>query len=275
MTSELQYTKLLHNLFEHGEERETRNGTTLSLFGYTLDFNLQEGFPLLTTKKMFFKGIKTELAWFLRGSTDVTELHQYNNKIWDLNTVNRGYDAGAVYGFQWRHFGADYVDCKTDYTGKGVDQIARLIKEIKENPNSRRLILCAWNPSAEKDMCLPPCHVLYQFYVKRGRLSCQLYQRSSDVFLGLPFNIASTALLTHLMAHETGLEVGKVRIVLGDAHLYKDHIGVSTIQMERTPYQFPTLKIIREKDGLMNVKPEEIEIHNYKCHERLKAEMNV
>ena len=275
MTSEIQYIYLLNKLLEDGEERETRNGKTLSIFGYRMEFDLQEGFPLLTTKKMFFKGIMTELAWFLRGSTDVTELHKYNNRIWDLNTQDRDYDAGPVYGFQWRHFGADYVDCKTDYTGKGVDQIAQLIKDIQATPTSRRMVLSAWNPAAQHQMCLPPCHVMYQFYVAEGRLHCQMYQRSSDVFLGLPFNIASTALLTHLLAHETGLDVGKVYVVLGDAHLYEDHVGVAALQMERKPYPFPTLKIDRERDGLWGVTPGEISLVDYISHARLKAKMSV
>lgn len=274
--SEYQYINLLHDLFDYGERRETRNGSTLSLFGHHLTFDLSEGFPLLTTKKMFFKGIVTELAWFLRGSTDVTELHKYNNRIWDLNTNDRNYDAGPVYGFQWRHFGAEYKDCKTDYKGKGVDQIAKLIELIKTDPTSRRMVLSAWNPLAQEDMCLPPCHVMYQFYVKKNRLSCQMYQRSSDAFLGLPFNIASTALLTHLLAHETGLDVGSVRVVLGDLHLYENHCGVANIQMDRKPYPLPKLQIKRQNlDGLWNLKYEDVELVGYQSHGRLKAEMSV
>ena len=185
-----QYIDLLTTLLEHGERRDTRNGPVYSMFGYMLHFDLTRGFPLITTKKMFFKGIVTELAWFLRGSTDVTELHEHKNHIWDGNTADRNFDAGPIYGFQWRHFGAKYVDCKTNYTGKGVDQIAQLIKNIKDNPTSRRHVLSAWNPNAQSEMALPPCHVMYQFYVKEGKLSCQMYQRSADAFLGLPFNIA-------------------------------------------------------------------------------------
>jgi thymidylate synthase len=274
--SEHQYINLLHDLFNYGEHRTTRNGTTLSLFGHHLDFNLQDGFPLLTTKKMFFKGIVTELAWFLRGCTDVTELHKDKNHIWDGNTKDREFDAGPVYGFQWRHFGAEYKDCKSDYTGKGVDQIAKLIHLIKTDPTSRRMVLSAWNPSAQEDMCLPPCHVMYQFYVKNNRLSCQMYQRSSDAFLGLPFNIASTALLTHLLAHETGLDVGNVRVVLGDLHLYETHCGVANIQMSREPYPFPKLQIKRKNlNGLWNLKYEDVELVDYQSHGRLKAEMSV
>lgn len=268
-----QYLDVLTSLIEHGERRETRNGAVYSLFGYVLHYELAEGFPLLTTKKVWFSGIKSELAWFLRGSTDVTELHAHNNHIWDLNSKDRDYDAGPIYGFQWRHFGAEYVDCKTNYTGQGVDQVAAIIEEIKANPHSRRLLLNAWNPLAQKDMCLPPCHVIYQFYVKDNTLSCQMYQRSADAFLGLPFNIASTALLTHLIAHETGLAPGGVRIVLGDVHLYEEHVGVAALQAQRVPYAAPTLKIHRTPDGLKDVKIDEIELEGYRYHPALKARM--
>ena len=273
MSIETQYIELIHSIFHYGQRRTTRNAATLSIFGVTLHFDLKKGFPLLTTKKMFFKGIVTELAWFLRGSTDVTELHEHNNHIWDGNTKDRNYDAGPVYGFQWRHFGADYISCKEDYTGQGIDQIAKIIHLIKTNPHSRRIYLSAWNPMDEQDMCLPPCHVSYQFYVQEKTLFCQMYQRSADVFLGLPFNIASTALLVHLIAHECELEVGSVRIVLGDAHIYETHVGVATLQTHRNPYPLPTIQIEREKDGLKAVKWEEINLTDYKYHPTLKASM--
>ena len=271
--TEYQYMDIITDLLEHGERRVTRNAVVYSLFGYVLHYDLSEGFPLLTTKRMWFNGIKSELAWFLRGSTDVKQLHEHNNHIWDINTEDRDYDAGPIYGFQWRHYGAEYKDCNTDYSGQGVDQIAKLINEIKENPTSRRFILNAWNPVDQSNMSLPPCHVMYQFYVKDGSLSCQMYQRSADVFLGLPFNIASSALLTHLIAHETDLNVGKLRIILGDAHLYEEHIGAASIQLNRVPYDMPVLKIEREKDCLRDVKMDEITIEHYRHHGLLRAKL--
>ena len=273
MSIEEQYLELIHSIFHYGERRTTRNATTLSIFGVTLHMDLNKGFPLLTTKKMFFKGIVTELAWFLRGSTDVTELHEHNNHIWDSNSKDRGFDAGPVYGFQWRHFGADYISCKEDYTGQGVDQIEKIIHMIKTNPHSRRIYLSAWNPMDEEDMCLPPCHVSYQFYVQSGKLFCQMYQRSADVFLGLPFNIASTSLLVHLIAHECDLQVGSVRIVIGDCHIYENHVGVATMQTQRIPFGLPTLIIRREKDGLRDLKFKDVKLRGYQHHSALKAIM--
>jgi len=268
---ELQYLRLISDLISFGDRRETRNGSVVSLFGRVMYFNLEKYFPLLTTKKMFFKGILSELAWFLRGSTDVTELHQDDNHIWDANTSERDFDAGPVYGFQWRHFGAEYTDCKGQY--EGIDQVASLIDNIKKNPHSRRLILSAHNPKDEPKMCLPPCHMTYQFYVREGRLHCQMYQRSADVFLGLPFNIASTALLTHLLAHETSLLPGSIRIVLGDCHIYESHMAVAAEQLRRVPYTFPTIKIERESDGLKNVTVNDIVLENYRHHSKLYAKM--
>ena len=273
MNSEQQYLEVLRELLQRGDYRNTRNAKVLSCFGHMLTFDLSEGFPLLTTKKVFFKGIVTELAWFLRGDTNVRLLHEHNNHIWDGNTKELDFDAGPVYGYQWRHFGAGYTDCHADYTGKGVDQIASIISLIKEDPTSRRIILTAWNPLMQNEMCLPPCHMTYQFYVKDGKLNVLMHQRSSDVFLGLPFNIASTALFVHLLAHETDLEVGIVKIALGDYHLYETHIGVATIQMNRVPYQFPKLTINREKDGLKDVKLNEISLSEYRHHPALRAKM--
>lgn len=273
MSIDKQYLNLIHTIFQYGERRETRNATTLSIFGTVLTIEPHEGFPLLTTKKMFFKGIVTELAWFLRGSTDVTELHEVGNHIWDGNTKDRDFDAGPVYGFQWRHYGADYTTCKADYTGKGIDQIANLIHLIKNIPSSRRILLSAWNPKDQDKMCLPPCHVSYQFYVHDGKLLCQMYQRSADVFLGLPFNIASTSLLVHLLAHETDLEVGSIRILIGDAHLYESHAAVATLQTQREPKKLPTITINREKDGLRDIKYKDITLNGYQSHPSLKADM--
>lgn len=272
---EVEYLQLLLRILTTGDLREGRNGKVWSVFGATLTHDLADGFPLLTTKRMFWKGIVEELAWFLRGSTDVRELQQKGVHIWDANTVERNFDAGPVYGFQWRHFGAEYFGCDIPTkSGEGVDQIAEIIRLIREEPNSRRMVLSAWNPSQQYLMCLPPCHVMYQFYVRKGRLDCQMYQRSSDVFLGLPFNIASTALLTHLMAHETGLEPGRIHIVLGDAHIYDEHTTVARKQLERDPFPLPQLApIIREHDELWGVKLEDAEIINYKSHGSLKAKM--
>lgn len=273
---ELQYLDLLQKIISTGDKRTGRNGDVFSLFGATLEHDLAEGFPLLTTKRMFWKGIVEELAWFLRGSTDVSELHKVGVHIWDGNTVARSFDAGPVYGFQWRHYDADYTTCTADYQGKGTDQIAAVIDLIKENPTSRRIILSAWNPRQQSDMCLPPCHIMYQFYVRGTHLDCQMYQRSADAFLGLPFNIASTALLTHLIAHETGLEAGKIRLVLGDVHVYEEHVDVAMAQVDRKPFtmSLPHLAPLeREKDGLWNVKFADFNIMNYRHLTALKAVM--
>ena len=273
---EAQYLKILHHLLTQGSRRDTRSGTTYSSFGHILECNLNDGFPLLTTKKMYWRGIVEELAWFLRGSTDVTELRSERVHIWDGNTENRNYDAGPVYGFQWRHFGAPYTTCKADYEGKGRDQIKEIIHLIRRDPTSRRIFLSAWNPKQQHEMAVPPCHVSYQFYVdSKNQLHCQMYQRSADVFLGLPFNIASTALLVHLIAHETDRKVGKLRIILGDAHLYEEHAGVAAKQLKRAPFEFPKINIEREKDGLWGLKRSEVKIKNYKSYDALKAKMAV
>lgn len=273
---EIQYLDLLQKIITKGDSRTGRNGNVFSLFGATLEHDLTNGFPLLTTKRMFWKGIVEELAWFLRGATDVRELHRMGVHIWDGNTAHRNFDAGPVYGFQWRHFDADYTNCTADYEGKGTDQIAAVIELIKNDPTSRRIILSAWNPRQQHDMCLPPCHVMYQFYVRGTHLDCQMYQRSSDAFLGLPFNLASTALLTHLIAHETGLHAGRIRIVLGDAHVYEEHVDVAMTQVDRKPYamSLPQLKPLqREKDGLQNVKFADFDILDYRHMPALKAAM--
>ena len=273
---EHQYLNLLHNLLTKGERRITRSGTVYSSFGHVIEGDISKHFPLLTTKKMFWKGIVEELAWFLRGSTDVTELRSKGVHIWDGNTETRNYDAGPVYGFQWRHFGATYSTCKEDYSGKGQDQIKRVIELIREDPFSRRILLSAWNPQQQHQMALPPCHVSYQFYVDtENTLHCQMYQRSADAFLGLPFNIASTALLLHLIASESDKKVGKLRIVIGDLHLYEEHAGVAAIQAGRVPHEPPTINIAREKDGLWKFKMEDVALENYRHHPRLKAKMAV
>lgn len=253
--------------------RPTRNGNVKSMFGAHLECDLSDGFPLLTTKNMFWKGIVEELAWFLRGSTDVKELRNKKVYIWDGNSAARNYDAGPVYGFQWRHFGATYTDCSAQYTG--FDQVQYIIDQLKANPMSRRLVMSAWCPSQMGQMCLPPCHVMYQFYVESdNRLSVQMTQRSSDVFLGLPFNIASTALLTHLVAHQVGLDPGRLLIHIGDAHVYEEHVDACQVQLGRLPTRLPTISIDRPTtDNLWNVKLSEIKVHNYSPQKRIKAPM--
>lgn len=268
---EKQYLDLLSTLLKTGERRETRSGSVYSSFGHVLKCDLQKEFPLLTTKKMFFRGIVEELSWFLRGSTNVQELRDRWVHIWDSNTEDRNYDAGPVYGFQWRHFGAEYKTCNDTY--EGVDQIAQVIHLLRQDPTSRRIFLSAWNPKQQSEMALPPCHVSYQFYVSNNQVHCQMYQRSADVFLGLPFNIASTALLVHLLASECGREPGKLRIVIGDAHLYESHVGVAMLQCERDIKPAPTLQIAREQDGLWKVNHDEIILRDYECHGVLKAKM--
>jgi len=272
---EQQYLSLIQRVLETGHERQGRNGTVKSVFGASLECDLKDGFPLLTTKKMFWKGIVEELAWFLRGGTNVEELRAHKVHIWDGNSADQGYDAGPVYGFQWRHFGAEYIDCHTDYSGQGIDQISDIIRLIKETPTTRRLVLSGWCPAQQHQMCLPPCHVLYQFYVEGdGRLSVQMYQRSSDVFLGLPFNIASTALLLNLVAHQTNLEAGRVLLQVGDAHVYEEHITACQEQLTRTPGPLPSIVLNRSKtDFLWNVQRADVKLCNYKAASRLTAPM--
>lgn len=272
---ESQYLELMRRVLDSGEARDTRNGPTRSVFGASITCDLQEGFPLLTTKKMFWRGIVEELAWFLRGSTNVEELRRANVHIWDGNSESRAYDAGPVYGFQWRHSGATYTDCHQDYTGQGVDQIETVIRLIREHPTSRRIVLNAWAPAQQAQMCLPPCHVMYQWYVdQHQKLSCIMTQRSSDVFLGLPFNIASTALLTHLLAHQTNLGVGSLTLQVGDAHVYEEHVEACRTQLERTPTTPPMLEVHRCKDdNLWNVQTADVTLERYQCQSRIKAPM--
>lgn len=274
MSIEHKYLHLLETCLNY-PLRETRNSVCHSMFGAFLEHNLQDGFPLLTTKRVFFRGVVEELAWFLRGSTNAEELRDKGVHIWDKNAeaydeVN-GTDCGAIYGFLWRHFGAQYETCYDDYESKGVDQVAHVIRGLKEDPHSRRHVICAWNPSAPAS--LPPCHVLYQFYVQDGTLSVQMYQRSADLFLGVPFNIASTALLTHLIAHECDLDVGTMRIIFGDAHIYENHVEAVQEQLGRMPRNLPTLSIVREKDELRNLQKDEVQILSYNPDEAIRAEM--
>lgn len=272
---EAQYLRLLQTVLTYGKPKDTRNGRVRSRFGAHLECDLAQGFPLLTTKKMFWRGIVEELAWFLRGSTNVQELRDKKVHIWDGNSAAREYDAGPVYGFQWRHFGAEYTDCHADYSGQGVDQIARIVDLLRQDPNSRRMVLSAWCPTQQSKMCLPPCHVMYQFYVEAdGRVSCMMTQRSADIFLGLPFNIASTALLTALVAHQVGRTPGHLILNIGDAHIYEEHTDACRRQLTRTTFPMPTLHIERPTDDtLWAFRAEDVTLANYQSHGSIKAPM--
>jgi len=269
---EQQYLELLERCCVQAPRR-TRNATTYSLFGGSISHDLSQGFPMLTTKRVFFRGIVEELAWFLRGSTDVQELRDRNVNIWNMNAdkydpVHKR-DVGGMYGFLWRHFGAKYTDCHSSYDG--VDQVAAVIRGIREDPHSRRHVIDSWDPSTPA--AIPPCHVLYQFYVSDNKLSVQMYQRSADLFLGVPFNIASTALLTHLIANECNLDVGTLRIVFGDVHVYESHVPAVREQLQRTPRALPTLTVKRKPDGLWKVKPSEVTLDGYTPYPSLRAPM--
>lgn len=310
------YHDLCKRVLEEGENKDDRTGTgTISIFGHQMRFDLSEGFPLLTTKKVSFKLIATELLWFIKGDTNIRYLLQYKNNIWNEwafkkwiesndydgpdmtdfgrrslvdDEFNEQYkaqlaifkdkilndddfmikygDLGNVYGKQWRDW--------KDQDGKRFDQLKTLIENIKQNPNSRRHIISAWNPTEIDTMALPPCHTLFQFYVKDGKLSCQLYQRSADIFLGVPFNIASYSLLTHLIAQECGLEVGEFVHTFGDAHIYKNHIDAINEQLSRDSYDAPKLNINTDK-SLFDIEYEDLEIDGYESHPSIKAPIAV
>ena len=311
------YLQLIRDILEKGHKKSDRTGTgTKSLFGYQMRFNLAEGFPLLTTKKVPFGLIKSELLWFLRGDTNIRFLLEHNNHIWDewafknwvqsdeyhgpdmtnfglraqeddnFNKVyqdekkkfcqkivedqefaNKFGNLGDVYGAQWRHW--------QTRDGETIDQIKDVIETIKNNPDSRRMIVTAWNPEDVPLSALPPCHTLFQFYVNDGKLSCQLYQRSADVFLGVPFNIASYALLTHMIARETRLEVGEFVHTLGDAHIYLNHLDQVNEQLERSPYDAPKLWLNPEKKNIMDFEMKDIKVKNYRSHSAIKAPVAV
>jgi thymidylate synthase len=261
------YLELCRRIIKEGARKQDRTGTgTLSIFGHSMRFDLSAGFPLVTTKKLHTRSIIYELLWFLQGDTNVRYLQEHGVHIWDEWADEHG-ELGPVYGKQWRSFrGTD---------GKTVDQIQWLIDEIKRNPDSRRLIVSAWNPVEIAQMALPPCHCLFQFYVAQGVLSCQLYQRSGDTFLGIPFNIASYALLTHMLAHVTGLVAGEFIHTIGDAHLYLNHLEQVKIQLTRTPFPLPTLKLNPAVRSLFDFQFEDIEIVNYQAHPTLKGKVAV
>ncbi|HCV52669.1 thymidylate synthase [Exiguobacterium sp. Leaf187] len=258
-----QYHALCEHILEHGTKKEDRTGTgTLSVFGHQMRFSLQDGFPLITTKKLHMKSIIHELIWFISGDTNIRYLQENGVRIWNEWADENG-DLGPVYGAQWRSFPRP--------DGTTVDQLAQVIEQIKTNPDSRRLIVSAWNPGQVDEMALPPCHLLFQFYVADGKLSCQLYQRSADVFLGVPFNIASYALLTHMIAHVCGLEVGDFVHTLGDAHIYSNHIEQVNLQLTRTPKKLPTLRFARTVDRIEDFRFEDIIIEGYDPDPHIKG----
>lgn len=261
------YHNLLKHILAHGSQKNDRTGTgTLSVFGYQMRFDLAQGFPLVTTKKLHLKSIIHELLWFLKGDTNVGYLNQQGVSIWDEWADQDG-NLGPIYGKQWRSWATP--------SGDTIDQIDNLIKTIKNDPDSRRLIVNAWNVGELQDMALTPCHALFQFYVANNKLSCQLYQRSADVFLGVPFNIASYALLTHMIAAVCGLEVGEFIWTGGDCHLYLNHLEQTKLQLERTPFSLPTLKIHHQHQDIDDFKFEDFEILNYQCHPAIKAPIAV
>ena len=262
-----QYLDLLQYVLDHGTERHDRTGTgTIGVFGYQMRFNLGEGFPALTTKKLHLRSIIHELLWFLRGDTNIKYLKDNGVSIWDEWADENG-DLGPVYGSQWRSW--------PDGHGGTIDQIANVVREIKGNPYSRRLMVTAWNPAEIQDMALPPCHCLFQFYVSEGKLSCQLYQRSADIFLGVPFNIASYALLTMMMAQVCELEAGDFVHTFGDAHIYKNHIDQVHLQLTRDPRPLPTMRINPEVKDIFGFRYEDFTLENYNPHPHIKGEVSV
>jgi thymidylate synthase len=262
-----QYLDLMNDILENGAHKSDRTGTgTLSVFGRQLRFNLAEGFPLVTTKKLHLRSIIYELLWFLNGDTNIKYLKDNGVSIWDEWADEDG-NLGPVYGYQWRSWPAR--------NGGKIDQISKLIEQLRQKPDSRRHMVTAWNPADVDDMALPPCHALFQFYVADGKLSCQLYQRSCDTFLGLPFNIASYALLTHMIAQQCDLEGGDFVWTGGDVHLYSNHLDQTRIQLSREPFALPILKINRKPDSVFDYRFEDFEIVNYQAHPSIKAPIAV
>jgi len=278
---------LIRTIIDKGKVKEDRTGTgTISIFGAQMRYDLRESFPLLTTKRVFWRGVAEELLWFVKGCTDANVLTEKKVHIWDMNGTRefldkRGLtdrevgDLGPIYGFQWRHFGAKYVNKDTDYTGQGVDQLAQVIETIKTNPTDRRIIMSAWNPTDLPEMALPPCHSFCQFYVCDGELSCQMYQRSCDMGLGVPFNIASYALLTYMIAHVCDLKPGELIHTLGDAHVYLNHVEPLKKQLNRIPKPFPTLTFARKVENIDDFTFEDFILEGYEHHPKIKMDMAV
>jgi thymidylate synthase len=284
---EYQYLNSIRNIIASGDSFDDRTGVgTLATFGHQMRFDLRKSFPLLTTKRVFWRGVVEELLWFVRGDTNANHLTEKGVKIWEGNGSRefldkRGLphreigDLGPVYGFQWRHFGAKYVDMHTDYTGAGVDQLAECINLIKTNPADRRMVLSAWNPADLELMALPPCHMFCQFYVSNGELSCLMYQRSCDMGLGVPFNIASYSLLTCMVAKVCGLKPGEFIHTMGNTHVYKNHVEPLQVQLERTPRPFPTLQINRDVTNIDDFRAEDFELVGYNPLGKIAMEMAV
>lgn len=281
--NEQAYLDLLQHVLSHGSEKGDRTGTgTLSHFGAQLRFDLADGFPLLTTKKVHFKSIVYELFWFLSGSTHIDYLQENNVRIWNewataeqTARFNRpAGDLGPIYGHQWRNYGATKRE-DGNYENDGVDQITDVIEQIKTNPNSRRLIVSGWNPKEAEQVALPPCHTLFQFFVADNKLSCQLYQRSADLFLGVPFNIASYALLTHMVAQVCGLEVGEFVWTGGDCHIYQNHRAQVELQLTRSLYSLPTLTLNPDIKDIFAFSYDDISVEGYESHPAIKAKVAV
>ncbi len=262
-----QYLDLMRHVIEHGDIQSDRTGVgTRSVFGYQMRFDLSEGFPLVTTKKVHLKSIVYELLWFLRGDTNIEYLKEHNVKIWDDWADKKG-DLGPIYGYQWRSW--PVVD------GTGIDQISRVINQIRDTPHSRRIIVSAWNVSQIDRMAIPPCHTMFQFHVANGKLSCQLYQRSADVFLGVPFNIASYVLLTMMIAQVTDLVPGEFIHTFGDAHLYMNHADQVKLQLERTPRPLPVMRLNSEVRNIFDFKYDDFALENYDPYPHIKAPIAV
>jgi thymidylate synthase len=262
-----QYLDFLQDILHNGTKKEDRTGTgTVSVFGRQMRFDLEDGFPLVTTKKLHLKSIIHELLWFLKGETNIAYLKENKVRIWDEWADEEG-NLGPVYGHQWRSWSTP--------NGETIDQISNVIEDIKNNPDSRRLIVTAWNPSDVPNMALPPCHLLFQFYVAEGKLSCQLYQRSADSFLGVPFNIASYALLTMMVAQVTGLKPGEFVHTIGDAHIYTNHIEQVELQLTREPKPLPKMKLNPNITNIYDFTYEDFELENYEAHPHIKGEVSV
>lgn len=286
---EYQYLKTVKDVLRSGVMKNDRTGTgTLSLFGRNMSFDLSDNkIPVFTTKRVFWRGVVEELLWFISGSTNANLLKDRDIHIWDKNGSrefldNLGFnerdegDLGPVYGFQWRHFGAEYKDCYTDYAGEGIDQLAGVIEKIKNNPTDRRIVMSAWNPADMDKMALPPCHMMVQFFVdgEKGELSSQMYQRSCDLGLGVPFNVASYSLLTHMIAQVCGLKAKEFKYCMGDTHVYKDHIDPLKEQLKRKPLTFPTIELDPKVMDIDDFKLEHINLKEYKCHKKINMEMS-